>query len=145
MLQEKMVSMATARGYNFLVLLDVDDCCQVWTTPIQYFQRYCQFCDSVESFALAHFQVAACFSFRTSPGAQPFKCIVLHILMQIKLISLTIVEHQDSLRNRDYQELGKGPFLWRHFLNKKLILISLERKKVFQNRKHHSSSYWKVF
>ena len=30
--------------------------------------------------------------------------------MQIKLISLTIVEHQDSLRNRDKQQLGNGPF-----------------------------------
>ena len=29
--------------------------------------------------------------------------------MQIKLISLTIVEHQDSLRNRDKQQLGNGP------------------------------------
>ena len=34
----------------------------------------------------------------------------LRILMQIKLISLTIVEHQDSLRNRDKQQLGNGPF-----------------------------------
>ena len=33
----------------------------------------------------------------------------LRILMQIKLISLTIVEHQDSLRNRDKQQLGNGP------------------------------------
>ena len=33
----------------------------------------------------------------------------LHILMQIKLISLSIVEHQDSLRNRDKQQLGNGP------------------------------------
>ena len=32
----------------------------------------------------------------------------LRILMQIKLISLTIVEHQDSLRNRDKQQLGNG-------------------------------------
>ena len=29
--------------------------------------------------------------------------------MQIKLISLTIVEDQDSLRNRDKQQLGNGP------------------------------------
>ena len=35
----------------------------------------------------------------------------LRILMQIKLISLTIVEHQDSLRNRDKQQLGNGPFI----------------------------------
>ena len=35
----------------------------------------------------------------------------LRILMQIKLISLTIVEHQDSLRNRDKQQLGNGPLL----------------------------------
>ena len=34
----------------------------------------------------------------------------LHILMQIKLISLTIVEHQDSLGNRDKQQLRNGPF-----------------------------------
>ena len=34
----------------------------------------------------------------------------LRILMQIKLISLTIAEHQDSLRNRDKQQLGNGPF-----------------------------------
>ena len=34
----------------------------------------------------------------------------LRMLMQIKLISLTIVEHQDSLRNRDKQQLGNGPF-----------------------------------
>ena len=33
----------------------------------------------------------------------------LRILMQIKLISLSIVEHQDSLRNRDKQQLGNGP------------------------------------
>ena len=33
----------------------------------------------------------------------------LSILMQIKLISLTIVEHQDPLRNRDKQQLGNGP------------------------------------
>ena len=33
----------------------------------------------------------------------------LRILMQIILISLTIVEHQDSLRNRDKQQLGNGP------------------------------------
>ena len=32
----------------------------------------------------------------------------LRILMQIKLISLTIVEHQDSLQNRDKQQLGNG-------------------------------------
>ena len=32
------------------------------------------------------------------------------IPMQIKLISLTIVEHQDSLRNRDKQQLGNGLF-----------------------------------
>ena len=30
------------------------------------------------------------------------------ILMQIELISLTILEHQDSLRNRDKQQLGNG-------------------------------------
>ena len=36
----------------------------------------------------------------------------LRILMQIKLISLTIVEHQDSLRNRDKQQLGNGPLVW---------------------------------
>ena len=35
----------------------------------------------------------------------------LRILMQIKLISLTIVEHQDSLRNRDKQQLGNGLFV----------------------------------
>ena len=36
--------------------------------------------------------------------------------MQIKLISLTIVEHQDSLRNQDKQQLRNGPFepLFRH-------------------------------
>ena len=34
----------------------------------------------------------------------------LRILMQIKLISLLIVELQDSLRNRDKQQLGNGPF-----------------------------------
>ena len=33
----------------------------------------------------------------------------LRILMQIKTISLTIVEHQDSLRNRDKQQLRNGP------------------------------------
>ena len=33
----------------------------------------------------------------------------LRFLMQIKLISLTIVEHQDSFRNRDKQQLGNGP------------------------------------
>ena len=33
----------------------------------------------------------------------------LRIVMQIKTISLTIVEHQDSLRNRDKQQLGNGP------------------------------------
>ena len=36
--------------------------------------------------------------------------------MQIKLISLTTIEHQDSLRNRDKQQLGNellGPFLRR--------------------------------
>ena len=32
----------------------------------------------------------------------------LRILMQIKLISFSIVEHQDSLRNRDKQLLGNG-------------------------------------
>ena len=37
--------------------------------------------------------------------------IELRILMQIKLISLTIIEHQDSLRNRDKQQLGNGPFM----------------------------------
>ena len=31
--------------------------------------------------------------------------------MQIKLISLTIVEHQDALKNRDKQQLGNGPFV----------------------------------
>ena len=35
----------------------------------------------------------------------------LRIFMQIKLISFTIVEHQDSLRNRDKQQLGNGPFI----------------------------------
>ena len=35
----------------------------------------------------------------------------LRILMQIKLISLTIVEHQDSLRNRGKQQLGNGPLI----------------------------------
>ena len=34
----------------------------------------------------------------------------LRILMQIKAISLTIVELQDSLRNRDQQQLAKGTF-----------------------------------
>ena len=33
----------------------------------------------------------------------------LQIVMQIKLIFLTIVEHQDSLRNRDKQQLRNGP------------------------------------
>ena len=33
----------------------------------------------------------------------------LRIVMQIKLISLTIVEHQDSLRNRNKHQLGNGP------------------------------------
>ena len=33
----------------------------------------------------------------------------LRILMQIKLNYLTIVEHQDSLRNRHKQQLGNGP------------------------------------
>ena len=28
--------------------------------------------------------------------------------MQMKLISLSIVEHEDSLRNRDKQQLGNG-------------------------------------
>ena len=35
----------------------------------------------------------------------------LRILMQIKLISLTIVEHQDSLRNGGKQQLGNGLFV----------------------------------
>ena len=35
----------------------------------------------------------------------------LRILMQIKLISLTIVEHQDSLQNRDKQQLGNDPLV----------------------------------
>ena len=34
----------------------------------------------------------------------------LRILMQIKLISLTIVERQDSLQNRGKQQLGYGLF-----------------------------------
>ena len=38
----------------------------------------------------------------------------LPILMQIKLVSLTILEHQDSLRNRDKQQLGNGPFFLEH-------------------------------
>ena len=33
----------------------------------------------------------------------------LRILIQIKLISLKTVEHQDSLRNQDKQQLGNGP------------------------------------
>ena len=33
----------------------------------------------------------------------------LRILMQIKTISLTIVKHQDSLRNRGKQQLRNGP------------------------------------
>ena len=33
----------------------------------------------------------------------------LRILMEMKLICLRIVEHQDSLRNRDKQQLGNGP------------------------------------
>ena len=51
-----------------------------------------------------HFRVAACLSFKVSPGAQPFNGNELRIRMQIKLISLSIVEHQDSLRNRDKQQ-----------------------------------------
>ena len=35
----------------------------------------------------------------------------LRILMQIKFISLTIVENQDSLRNRDKEQLGNGPLI----------------------------------
>ena len=35
----------------------------------------------------------------------------LRILIQIKLISLTIVEHQDSLRNQDKQQLRNGPLI----------------------------------
>ena len=35
--------------------------------------------------------------------------------MHIKLISLTIVEHQDSLRNRDKQKLGNGPLYFPQF------------------------------
>ena len=59
---------------------------------------------------IAHFRVAACLSFKASPGAQPFKWHELRILMQIKLISLTIVERQDSLQNRGKQQLGNGLF-----------------------------------
>ena len=36
----------------------------------------------------------------------------LRILMQMKLISLTIVEHKDSLRNRDKQQLENGLFYY---------------------------------
>ena len=59
---------------------------------------------------IAHFRVAACLSFKASPGAQLSNGNELRILMQIKLISLSIVEHQDSLRNRDKQQLGNGLF-----------------------------------
>ena len=36
----------------------------------------------------------------------------LRILMQMKLISLTIVEHKDSLRNRDKHQLENGLFYY---------------------------------
>ena len=47
----------------------------------------------IDTREIAHFRIASCLSFKASSGAQPFKWK----LMQIKLISLTIVEHQDSL------------------------------------------------
>ena len=49
---------------------------------------------------MAHFRVAACLSFKASPVAQPFNGNGLCILMQIELISLTIVEHQDTSKPR---------------------------------------------
>ena len=64
-------------------LSDVHYWCQVWISLLQYFQRYSQFCDSLQSFAM--FVTSSIFLAKT----------------------------------------------W----------ISLE----FQNRKHHSSSFWKVF
>ena len=42
------------------------------------------------------FRVAACLTFKASPGAQPFLCI-----------SNSFEDH-DSLRNRDKQQLGNG-------------------------------------
>lgn len=36
----------------------------------------------------------------------------LRILMQMKLISLTIVEHKDSLRNQNKQQLENGLFYY---------------------------------
>ena len=36
-------------------------------------------------------------------------------LFKIKLISLTTVEQQDSLRNQDKQQLGNGPFQQRAY------------------------------
>ena len=45
---------------------------------------------------IAHFRVAACLSFKVSPAVH-ITVIEMHILMQIRLISLTVVEHQASL------------------------------------------------
>ena len=59
---------------------------------------------------IAHFRVAACLSFKARPGAQSFKWKWVAYSYANKLISLAIVEYQDSLRNRNKQQLGNGPF-----------------------------------
>ena len=50
------------------------------------------------AFLIAYFRVAACLTLIESPGAHS-NGNELCILMQIKFISLTILEHQTPLRN----------------------------------------------
>ena len=52
---------------------------------------------------------------------------------EFKLMSLTIVEHQDSLRNRDIQQLGNGP------------LSCLSKGHAAQNNITNESSHEKHF
>ena len=67
----------------------------------------------------------------------------LRILMQIKLISLTIAEHQDSLRNRDKQQLGNGPLI---IVNSSefTIIVNLEDWKLEIDYRKWSSLFEKT-
>ena len=58
----------------------------------------------------------------------------LRILMQIKLISLTIVEHKDSRRNRDKQQLGNGPFIFIELFAVETWLVGFALQRVKKKR-----------
>ena len=73
---------------------------------------------SKRNLPIGHFRVAFYLCFKMSLGAQPFiwKCIFsfTFIVLEINLISIWKVVHQDSFWNRGRRQLGNG-LLWYRF------------------------------